>query len=185
LERLLGYLFDENEFLSPTASGLCRVITQRIPYFLQVEGQEFRVGYVPGESDSWLFGGNSNWRGPIWFPDQLSHRGSVGALLLFYGESFRVEFPAGSGNKISLKAAAREIGSRLCALFLTDQNGVRPCLGPDGRGKRDPSLVLFHEYFHADSGEGLGASHQTGWTALITRLLAERVKVRRRTHLPD
>jgi len=179
LERLLGYLFDENEFLSPYGIRSLSRYHEKNPYLLHVEGQEFQVGYVPGESDSWLFGGNSNWRGPIWFPINYLIVEALERYYHFYGESFLVEFPTGSGNKISLKAAAREISGRLCALFLPDQNGIRPCLGPDVGDERDPSLLLFHEYFHPDTGEGLGASHQTGWTALITRLLAERVKARR------
>jgi len=178
LERLLGYLFDEKEFLSPYGIRSLSRYHEKAPYLLHVEGQEFRVGYVPGESDSWLFGGNSNWRGPVWFPINYLIVEALERYYHFYGESFQVEFPTGSGNRISLKAAAREIGNRLCALFLPDQNGNRPCHGRDGEGGRDPSLLLFHEYFHGDTGEGLGASHQTGWTALVTRLLADRLKVR-------
>jgi hypothetical protein len=178
LARMLNYLFDEEEFLSPYGIRSLSRYHERHPYVLRVDSKEYRVGYVPGESDSWLFGGNSNWRGPIWMPINYLLLEALERYSHFYGDDFKVEFPTRSGRYLTLKAAAREIGNRLCSLFLPDASGFRPCLGRDLFGPQDPSPLLFHEYFHADSGVGLGASHQTGWTALITRLLADRVRQR-------
>ena len=178
LARMLNYLFDEEEFLSPYGIRSLSRYHERHPYVLRVDSKEYRVGYVPGESDSWLFGGNSNWRGPIWMPINYLLLEALERYSHFYGDDFKVEFPTRSGRFLTLKAAAREIGNRLCSLFLPDASGFRPCLGRDLFGPQDPSPLLFHEYFHADSGVGLGASHQTGWTALITRLLADRVRQR-------
>jgi len=141
---------------------------------LHIDGTEHRVDYAPGESTTGLFGGNSNWRGPIWFP--------VNGLLLealeryhhFYGDSLKVECPTGSGRFMNLDEVAKEIAVRLARIFLPDESGARPCHGGDPRYADDPhwrDLVLFHEYFHADTGRGVGASHQTGWTALAASLL--------------
>jgi hypothetical protein len=132
------------------------------------------VAYVPGESDSGLFGGNSNWRGPVWMPMNYLLVEALERYHHFYGEGFTVECPTGSGRRMNLGEVAREIAARLASLFLPDAQGRRPCHGDDRRYADDPhfrDLVLFHEYFHGDTGRGVGASHQTGWTALAVRLI--------------
>jgi len=129
---------------------------------------------VPGESDSGMFGGNSNWRGPIWFPLNYLIIEALERYYHFYGDSLLVEFPTGSGNRINLQQAAAEIARRLVRLFKASPEGARPAHGDDGRYSDDPhwrELVLFYEYFHGETGRGMGGSHQTGWTALVTRLL--------------
>ena len=174
LERVLGYLLDENEFLSPYGiRSLSRVHRDR-PFVFGVNGEEWRVAYAPAESDTGLFGGNSNWRGPVWFPMNYLLVEALERFHYFYGDSLRVECPTGSGRRMNLAEVARELARRLCALFLPGPDGRRPCHGEDRRWTDDPAwreLVLFHEYFHGDTGRGLGASHQTGWTALVTRCL--------------
>jgi hypothetical protein len=176
LERVLAYLFDENEFLSPYGiRALSRYHAER-PFVLWAGGQEHRVSYVPGDSDSGLFGGNSNWRGPVWFPVNYLLIEALERYDHFYGDSLLVEVPTGSGRKMRLKDAARELAARLVRIFLPDGSGRRPCHGDDRRYAEHPlwrDLVLFYEYFHGDNGRGLGASHQTGWTALASRLIAD------------
>jgi len=143
---------------------------------LRVEGQEFRVDYVPGESNTWLFGGNSNWRGPVWFPMNYLFVESLQRYGHFYGSQVEVELPTGSGRRVDLGHAAAELARRLARTFLPDASGARPCHGADPRYANDPhfrELVLFYEYFHGDTGRGLGASHQTGWTALVARCLED------------
>jgi hypothetical protein len=138
-----------------------------------LNGEEYRVDYDPGESSSGLFGGNSNWRGPIWFPINYLLIEALERYHHFYGDTLLVDCPTGSGRRMNLKQVADELASRLTRLFLPDVKGCRPCHGPDQRYAADPywrDLVLFHEFFHGDNGRGLGASHQTGWTALVTRL---------------
>ena len=132
---------------------------------------------MPGESDSGLFGGNSNWRGPIWFPVNYLLIEALERYHYFYGDTLRVECPRGSGNRLTLGEVARLISQRLAALFRRDERGRRPCHGGDLAYTDDPhfrDLVLFYEYFHADTGRGAGASHQTGWTALVIRFLEDR-----------
>ena len=148
-------------------------IHQEEPFLFDVDGKQYRVAYVPGDSDSPMFGGNSNWRGPIWFPMNYLIIESLHRYHDFFGDRFRIECPTGSGNLMNLAEVAREIQNRLLAIFLCDGKG-RPCHQYDDRYHRDPywkDLLLFHEYFHGDSGAGLGASHQTGWTALVSTLL--------------
>jgi hypothetical protein len=176
LERVLHYVLDENEFLSPYGvRSLSRVHRDR-PYVVQLCGQEQRVGYVPGESDSALFGGNSNWRGPIWVPVNYLLVEALERYHHFYGDDLRVECPTGSGQLLNLKEVACEIARRLTSIFLPDASRRRPCHGDDQRYTTDPAwrdLILFYEHFHGDTGRGIGASHQTGWTALIARLLED------------
>jgi hypothetical protein len=174
LRRVLGYLLDEEEFLSPHGIRSVSRVHARHPYVFHAGGGEHRVEYSPGESTSGLFGGNSNWRGPIWFPINYLLVEALERYHHFYGDGFRVECPRGSGRMLSLDGVAREIASRLVRLFLPDERGFRPWHGDDARYAQDPhwrELCLFHEYFHGDSGRGLGASHQTGWTALAVRLI--------------
>jgi hypothetical protein len=144
-------------------------------------GDEYRVGYVPGESDTGLFGGNSNWRGPIWFPLNYLLVEALERYHHFYGDSLKVECPTGSGRMMNLAEVAQELAGRLARIFLADENGMRPCHGTDRRYAEDPAwkdLVLFYEYFHGDSGRGVGASHQTGWTALAARCIEELARAR-------
>ena len=174
LERVLGYLLDENEFLSPYGIRALSRFHHDHPFVFQVAGQEYRVGYVPGDSDSGMFGGNSNWRGPVWMPvNALIVRGLLN-LHGFYGDDFKVECPSGSGNRMTLFEVAKEITQRLSNVFLRDASGRRPVHGGASKFQDDPhwrDLVLFYEYFHGDNGAGIGASHQTGWTGSIARLL--------------
>jgi hypothetical protein len=176
LRRVLKYLGDENEFLSPY--GL-RSLSKRHashPYVLRHNGEEFRVDYVPGDSESGSFGGNSNWRGPIWFPINYLIIEALERYHHFYGDEFRVEYPTGSGSQRTLQEIATDIEGRLASLFLRDASGKRPCDGPadsGSRGNAQDGLVWFHEYFHGETGRGLGANHQTGWTALVARCLED------------
>jgi hypothetical protein len=174
LERVLRYMLDENEFLSPFGIRSLSRFHKDHPYVCRMGGQENRVAYVPGDSDSGMFGGNSNWRGPVWFPVNYLLIEALERYHHFYGDSLRVECPTGSGQLMNLAEVADEIATRLKRLFMPDGQGRRPCHGAERHFADDPhwkNLVLFHEYFHGDNGRGLGASHQTGWTALVTRLL--------------
>jgi hypothetical protein len=174
LERVLRYLLDENEFLSPFGIRSLSRVHREHPYQFHVQGQEYRVDYDPGESTTNLFGGNSNWRGPVWFPINYLLIEALERYHHFYGDAFQVECPTGSGRKVNLLEAAREISSRLLRIFLPDKDGHAPWTGAESRFRDDPhwrELVLFHEYFHGEIGQGLGASHQTGWTALVTLLM--------------
>jgi len=181
LERVLRYLLDEEEFLSPYGiRSLSRCHRDR-PYTFRVNGEEYRVDYEPGESTTGLFGGNSNWRGPIWFPINYLLIEALERYHHFFGDGLRVECPTGSGRWMNLKEVAGDLSARLARIFLPDAQGCRPWHGNDRRYAEDPhwqGLVLFHEYFHGDTGLGLGASHQTGWTALAARALEERARRR-------
>lgn len=174
LASVLRYLLDENEFLSPYGIRSVSRFHKDHPYIFRVSGQEYRVDYVPGESNTTMFGGNSNWRGPIWFPMNYLLVEALERYHYFFGEQMKVECPSGSGNFMSLKQAAAEISNRLSSIFLPNNEGNRPCYGGDVRYRDKPdwsNLLLFHEFFHGDNGSGLGANHQTGWTALVTRLM--------------
>jgi hypothetical protein len=171
---VLRYVFDEKEFLSPYGIRSLSRIYEDKPFVLQAGGQEYRVNYVPGESDSGLFGGNSNWRGPIWFPTNFLLIEALERYHHFYGDTFTIEFPTGSGRKVTLQVAAQEIALRLVKLFLPNETGERACHGERSECASDShraDKILFHEYFHAETGRGLGAGHQTGWTALVVRLI--------------
>jgi Mannosylglycerate hydrolase MGH1-like glycoside hydrolase domain len=174
LRRILSRMLDENEFLSPYGIRSLSRFHADHPYVFDAAGREYRVGYLPADSDTGMFGGNSNWRGPIWFP--------VNALLLrallsfhsFYGDDFRIECPTGSGKLMNLFEVAKEITNRLQRIFLRDERGRRPVNGGIEKFQSDPhwrDLVLFYEYFHGDNGAGVGAGHQTGWTALVAPLM--------------
>ena len=185
LERTLKYVLDEREFLSPHGvRSLSRAHLDK-PYIFRANSDEYRVRYTPGESDTSLFGGNSNWRGPVWFPLNYLLVETLERYHHFYGDSLVVECPVGSGQMMNLFQAAAEIRRRLASLFLPDAQGRRPCHGADERFADDPAwkdLLLFHEYFHGETGQGLGASHQTGWTALAIPILTDgpRVKAKKR-----
>ncbi len=183
LVRVLRYVLDENEFLSPYGIRSVSRVHASHPYAFRVGDEEYRVTYVPGESDTALFGGNSNWRGPIWLPINYLLVEALERYHHFYGDGLKVECPTGSGRMLNLCEVADEIASRLTRIFLPDAEGRRPCHGRDPRFATDPNwkdLVLFHEYFHGDTGQGLGASHQTGWTALVARHLIDMGKKRRK-----
>ncbi len=177
LERVLKYLLNESEFLSPYGIRSLSRFHLDHPYVFRADGKEYRVRYCPGESDTGLFGGNSNWRGPVWFPLNFILLESLEKYHHFYGDNFKVECPVGSGKMMTLQQAADELGTRLIRTFLADGNGRRPCHGDDPRFADDPQwkdLLLFHEYFHGETGRGCGASHQTGWTSLVARLIVGR-----------
>jgi hypothetical protein len=181
LERVLRYLLDEQEFLSPYGVRSVSRIHRERPYVFHVNGETFRVDYEPGESTTGLFGGNSNWRGPVWLPINHLLIEALERYHHYYGEALRVECPTGSGRHLTLQEVADELRARLASLFLPDAQGRRPCHGDDRRYAEDAhwrELVLFHEYFHGDTGRGLGASHQTGWTALIIQHLLDLAKRR-------
>jgi hypothetical protein len=181
LVRVLQYLLDENEFLSPFGLRSISRVHRDKPYVLHVNGEEFRVDYDPAESTTGLFGGNSNWRGPIWFPINFLIVEALERFHHFYGDSLKVSCPTGSGNEMTLHEVARELSSRLASIFVADRNGRRPCHADDARYKDDPhwkDLVLFYEYFHGDTGRGIGASHQTGWTATVAKFVEDLAKRR-------
>ncbi len=176
LERVLQVMFDEAEFLAPHGIRSLSRIHRDSPFIMRTNGEEHRVQYQPAESDTFLFGGNSNWRGPIWFPVNFLLIESLQQFDWFYGDGLTVEFPTGSGRRIRLHEAAAELSRRISHLFLRGQDGRRPCFGGAEVFQSDPHFrdyLLFHEYFHGDNGAGLGASHQTGWTALVAKLLAQ------------
>jgi len=182
LLRVLKYLLDEEEFLSPYGIRSLSKYHRDHPYVFHTGGQEFRVEYAPGESETGLFGGNSNWRGPVWFPLNYLLIEALERYHHFYGERLKVECPTGSGRLMDLKQVSLELASRLARLFLPDDRQRRPCHGEEPGYADDPhfgDLVLFHEYFHAETGKGLGASHQTGWTGLIVRCLEKLACVKR------
>ncbi|HEY8022307.1 MAG TPA: glucosidase [Thermoanaerobaculia bacterium] len=174
MKCLLRRMLDETEFLSPWGVRALSRYHLEHPYVLAAGGRTFTVSYQPGESESGLFGGNSNWRGPVWFPVNYLIVESLCRFHAYYGDDFKIECPTGSGRLLTLKEAAAELARRLVSLFLPDDRGLRPVLGYHPKLQGDPHFrdhLLFHEYFHGDNGRGVGASHQTGWTALVTELL--------------
>jgi hypothetical protein len=177
LLSMLRYMLDENEFLSPFGIRSVSKYHQQHPYEFTADGTVHRVDYEPGESCTSLFGGNSNWRGPVWFPINYLIIEALERFGHFFGNDIQVEYPTGSGRRLNLSDVARELARRITSLLLRDPSGRRPCFGTDLRWANDPhwrDLVLFNEYFHAETGQGLGASHQTGWTALAIRPLEDR-----------
>ena len=174
LRRVLEKMLDENEFLSEFGiRALSRFHTEH-PYVFHAGGQDYGVSYLPGESDSAMFGGNSNWRGPIWMPVNALIVRALLQYYLYYGDDFKVECPTGSGRLMTLYEVAADVSRRLASIFLQDKDGRRPVYGGTQKFQEDPlwrDLVLFYEYFHGDNGAGLGASHQTGWTGTVALLL--------------
>ncbi|MES2734496.1 MAG: glucosidase [Bacteroidota bacterium] len=174
MKRLLKRMLDESEFLSDFGVRAMSRYHQAHPYTLQVNGSTFSVNYQPGESESDLFGGNSNWRGPIWFPVNYLIIESLQRFHYYYGDDFKVEYPTGSGIYLTIDQIADALINRLSKIFLRDENGRRTFFGENEKLQTDPHFrdyILFYEYFHGDNGSGLGASHQTGWTGLIAKLL--------------
>ncbi len=179
LTRVLEYIFDESEFLSPYGVRSLSKYHQQHPFTMNFDGEEHTVSYEPAESHSYLFGGNSNWRGPIWFPVNYILLEALEKYHHFYGDSLQVELPRGSGNFVTLDKAADEIARRLIDIFMPDGDGNRPVHGQHAPWYRDEhfkDLCLFYEYFDGDNGRGVGASHQTGWTGLVAKLLEDRCK---------
>ncbi|MBI3476271.1 MAG: glucosidase [Acidobacteria bacterium] len=176
LRAILRYMLDEAEFLSPHGVRALSRFHHEHPYALNVAGMEYRVDYEPAESRTGLFGGNSNWRGPVWFPVNFLLVESLQKFHHYFGDNFKVEFPTGSGNMLSLWEVAGELSRRMTSIFLRGDNGRRPVFGNLEQFQTDPhwrDLVLFHEYFNGDSGAGVGASHQTGWTGIVTKLMQQ------------
>ncbi len=174
LRRILTRVLDENEFLSPYGIRALSRYHAEHPYVFDAGGQEYRVNYLPAESDTGMFGGNSNWRGPIWMPVNVLLIRALLSFYLYYGDTFKIECPTGSGNLMSLFEVARVIANRLTRIFLRDKSGRRPVYGGTEKFQTDPhwkDYILFYEYFHGDNGAGLGASHQTGWTGLVGGLI--------------
>jgi hypothetical protein len=174
LRRVLSKLLDEKEFLSSYGIRSLSKYHLDQPYTFKVHGEEYRVGYLPAESNTGMFGGNSNWRGPIWMPVNILIVRALLNLYAYYGNEFTVECPTGSGKQMNLFEVSREISRRLGAIFQRNEQGVRPVYGGATIFQSDPhwrDQILFYEYFHGDSGAGLGASHQTGWTGIVGRLI--------------
>ena len=174
LRRILTKMLDEREFLSPYGIRSLSKFHEQHPYRFDVDGQEYRVGYLPAESNTGMFGGNSNWRGPIWMPVNIMILRALQNFYLFYGDNFKIECPTGSGNEMNLFEVGKEITNRLIRMFTRDGQGRRPVYGATEKFQTDPHWrdhVLFYEYFHGDNGAGLGASHQTGWTGDVAKLI--------------
>ena len=174
LRRILTKMLDENEFLSPYGIRSLSKFHAQHPYVFQAQGQEYRVDYLPSESNTGMFGGNSNWRGPIWMPVNTLLIRALLNFYLYYGDSFKIECPTGSGQVMNLFEVTQEIANRLARIFTRDENGKRPVYGGTEKFQNDPHWrdhILFYEYFHGDNGAGLGASHQTGWTGLVAKLI--------------
>ncbi len=173
LRRILATMLDEGEFLGP--HGIRALSRKHLdqPCEFDWAGQHYEVRYLPAESDSGMFGGNSNWRGPVWFPMNLVILRALIQMHHYYGDSLKIECPTGSGHEMNLLEVATEIGRRLATTFMADQSGRRPVFGGIEPFQSNPhwsDLILFHEYFHGDNGAGIGASHQTGWTGTVALL---------------
>jgi len=174
LRRILTRMLDENEFLSPYGIRSLSRYHKDHPFVFNLQGREYRVNYLPAESDSGMFGGNSNWRGPIWMPVNALILRALLNFYLYYGDTFKIECPTGSGRLMNLFEVAQEITRRLTGIFLRNDSGQRPVYGGTKKFQTDPhwkDYLLFYEYFHGDNGAGLGASHQTGWTGLVATMI--------------
>jgi hypothetical protein len=174
LRRILSKMLDENEFLSPCGIRSLSRYHEQHPFVFHAGGQEYRVDYLPAESNTGMFGGNSNWRGPVWMPVNALIIRALLNFYLYYGDSFKIECPTGSGRMMNLFEVAKEISDRLARIFLRDEQGRRPVYGGTEKFQNDPhwrDYILFYEYFHGDNGAGLGASHQTGWTGLVAKAI--------------
>jgi len=174
LRRILTKMLDENEFLSPYGIRSISKFHEQHPFIFHADGQEYRVDYLPAESNTGMFGGNSNWRGPIWMPVNVMLIRALLNFHLYYGDNFKIECPTGSGKLMNLFEVSRDISDRLTSIFTRNEEGKRPVYGGMERFQQDPNwrdFILFHEYFHGDNGAGLGASHQTGWTGVVAKLI--------------
>jgi len=174
LRRILAKMLDENEFLSPHGIRSISKFHQDHPFIFYVGGQEFRVDYLPAESNTGMFGGNSNWRGPVWMPINVMIIRALLNFYMYYGDNFKIECPTGSGKMMNLFEVSKDLGERLSNIFTRDEDGNRPVYGGMDKFQHDPNwrdYILFHEYFHGDNGAGLGASHQTGWTGVVAKIV--------------
>ncbi len=174
LRRILSKMLDEEEFLGPYGIRSLSKVHERHPYVFHAQGQDHRVDYLPAESNTGMFGGNSNWRGPVWMPVNIILLRGLLNYYLYYGDNFKIECPTGSGRLMNLFEVAKEIADRLARIFTRDENGRRPVYGGTEKFQTDPHWkdhILFYEYFHGDNGAGLGASHQTGWTGLVAKTI--------------
>jgi hypothetical protein len=174
LRRILTKMLDENEFFGEHGIRSISKFHEQHPYILDVKGVEYRVDYLPAESDTGMFGGNSNWRGPVWMPINVMIIRAMLNFYLYYGDNFKIECPTGSGKMMNLFEVAKEIGERLSSIFTRNDQGLRPVYGGTGKFQNDPhwrDYILFYEYFHGDNGAGLGASHQTGWTGVVAKII--------------
>ena len=176
LRQLLEYMLDENEFLSPHGIRSVSQYHRDHPAEVRIDGTTYTLRYAPAESITPLFGGNSNWRGPVWFPINFLLIESLQKYHRYYGDDFKVECPSGSGEFMTLWEVSQELSRRLVSLFTRRSDGTRPVYGGTQKFQHDPGWrdrILFYEYFHGDNGAGLGASHQTGWTALVAKLIQQ------------
>jgi hypothetical protein len=174
LRRVLAKMLDEKEFFSPYGIRSLSRYHAEHPYVFRAANQDYRVSYLPAESDTGMFGGNSNWRGPIWMPVNGLIIRALLQYYMYYGDEFTIECPTGSGRHLTLYQVAEELGRRLASIFLRNDDGQRPVYGNTTKFQEDPhwrDYILFYEYFHADNGAGIGASHQTGWTGIIARIM--------------
>jgi len=174
LRHILHKMLDENEFLSPHGIRSVSKFHDEHPYIFEANGEQYRVDYEPAESTTGLFGGNSNWRGPVWFPINYLIIEALQRFHQYLGDDFKVECPTGSGKEMNLLEVSIELSQRLTRIFLQDASGHRPVFGGMETFQTDPhwrDLILFHEYFHGDNGAGVGASHQTGWTGLVAEMI--------------
>jgi hypothetical protein len=174
LSQVLGRMVDQAEFLSDYGIRALSKTYENSPYEFSIGGHNYEVKYLPAESDSRMFGGNSNWRGPIWFPINFLIVESLQRFHFFYGDSLKIEYPKGSGTEKNLDEISRDLSHRLCSIFLKDNNGNRAVNGGNDKFNQDPNFkdyIMFSEYFNGDTGKGLGASHQCGWTATVAKLL--------------
>jgi Glycosyl hydrolase family 63 C-terminal domain len=188
LRRILQKMLDETEFLSPYGIRALSKIHDEHPYVFDVNGAQFRVDYEPAESSSGLFGGNSNWRGPVWFPVNFLLIESLQKFHHYFGDEFQVECPTGSGQMMTLWEVASELSQRLIQIFAKDSSVQRPLYGGSHHFQHDShwqDLILFYEYFHGDNGAGIGASHQTGWTGLVAKLIQQFGEYEEQQKAPD
>jgi hypothetical protein len=177
LEKLFAKLFDESEFLSPHGLRALSAYHRQHPYVLDVEGIQASIDYEPAESTTAMFGGNSNWRGPLWFPLNYLVIAALERYYRFFGDEFTIEYPTGSGTQLTLDKVAADLQDRLISIFTRDPEGRRPCFGGMERLQNDPEWrdnLVFSEYFHGDNGAAIGAAHQTGWTGLIADVIRRR-----------
>jgi len=178
MKRILYRMLDDTEFLSDYGIRSLSKYHEQNPYELTVDGKTLSIQYTPAESTIPLFGGNSNWRGPVWMPVNFLIIESLQRFHHYYGDDFKVEYPTNSGQYLSLNEIGNELTKRLAKLFLRDEHGKRAIFGNNDKLQYDPNFnnyILFYEYFHGETGRGVGASHQTGWTGLIAKLLQPRV----------
>jgi hypothetical protein len=174
MKSILQKMLDSDEFLSEYGIRSLSKYHEKNPYSMQINGDVSTISYIPGESDSLMFGGNSNWRGPIWFPINYLIIESLKRYDFYYGGEFSIEYPTGSGNFLTMDLIAKELSLRCMKIFMKDENGHRPFNGDYKKMQEDPHFrdyILFYEYFHGDNGRGLGASHQTGWTGLVAEMI--------------